>query len=532
MKRIRALPLVLLGLLSVTFAFATGQQETAPRTYGTPGVFPLENTLTLSIGGGEHFFDPNENPLVRMMEEETNVKLEWVQMETEEKRNIIFASDDYPDMSGATGIWAPLVTRLLGEGVVVDLRPYLGQGYTPNLDGIFEKYPDSYRYMLNPDGALPALAGFLMFRENYLETRFMVNRVWLDRLGLDVPTTTDELKDVLVAFRDGDPNGNGLADEIPFAFAARDGFARHPRALYGLWGLPCKEPIAIRDGEAVFVPMQPGYREFIEYFADLYSEGLLDPESFTMNAAEMDAKVDNPEGNIIGAGVFSRGYRGSEAFPARGEFVNMSPPRVPGGPPPELWIHPGFRAIKYGWFMTDNNPEPEITMAWIDRFYTFEMSIQSMYGPIGDGVVYDPGIDRWVPQQHDDDPDYLRKNAWPGREGGVMWTFLEPEDYRTRLAMDPMSSHIIEVFHEYYADYIAEEQWNRIEFSAEEVEELSRLQTDLFRLWQESEARWITGAGDVDREWDQYVRSLQTIGVDRYVEIHQRAHDRFAGVSR
>ena len=47
----------------------------------------------------------------------------------------------------------------------------------------------------------------------------MVNRRWLDALGLDAPTTTGELRDVLIAFRDG----NGKADEIPFAFVTNDG---------------------------------------------------------------------------------------------------------------------------------------------------------------------------------------------------------------------------------------------------------------------------------------------------------------------
>ncbi len=35
------------------------------------------------------------------------------------------------------------------------------------------------------------------------------------KLGLEVPTTVDELHDVLYAFRTQDPNGNGLQDEIP-----------------------------------------------------------------------------------------------------------------------------------------------------------------------------------------------------------------------------------------------------------------------------------------------------------------------------
>jgi putative aldouronate transport system substrate-binding protein len=535
MKVIRlslAVAIILAMASSGLFAAGTGETESGNGgDYGQPGEFPLKETLTLRIGGGSMIFDPDENPLVQMMEEETNVHLEWVPMENEEKRNIVYASDSYPDMSGATGVWAPFITRMYDEGVIVDLVPYLSSGYTPNLDRFFEAYPDSYRYMLTPDGELLALAGFQMQRPIYLETRYMVNKTWLDRLGLEIPETTDELKDVLVAFRDEDPNQNGLADEIPFAFAARDGFARHPRSLYGWWGLPSKEPVTVVDGEILFTPMEPGYRAYIEYFADLYSEGLLDPESFTMNAAEMDAKVDNPEGNLIGAGVFSRGYRGTDEYPNRGEFVNMRPPQVPGGPPPEMWIHPGYRAIKNQWFMTDNNPEPEITMAWIDRFYTFEQSIQTLYGPIGEGVVYDETDGLWVPQESDD-PDYRQKNAWPGTQGGATWVVIEPTDYGTRLALDATWAHVHDVFYEFYEDHIADEQWNRVEFSSSESSELSVLATDIHKIWQEHEARWITGAGDVSAEWDDYLEQLKNAGVERYIAIHQAAQDRFAGTER
>ena len=45
-----------------------------------------------------------------------------------------------------------------------------------------------------------------------------INVEWLNKLGLKMPTTTEELKQVLIAFKTKDPNGNGKADEIPMSF--------------------------------------------------------------------------------------------------------------------------------------------------------------------------------------------------------------------------------------------------------------------------------------------------------------------------
>ena len=169
-------------------------------------------------------------------QEPTGVTLDWVLMDSTEKMSIVFASDDYPAMMfGVTGLHKNLIAQLLQEGVVADLRQHLGKGYTPNLDQIFAEKPEALAYMLNPQGQMQALARFLFLESNYLEQNYMINRRWLDALGLQVPTTTGELRDVLIEFRDGDPNGNGKADEVPFAFVTNDGFAQHLRSMYGIW---------------------------------------------------------------------------------------------------------------------------------------------------------------------------------------------------------------------------------------------------------------------------------------------------------
>ena len=50
---------------------------------------------------------------------------------------------------------------------------------------------------------------------NLTPYRIWMNMKWLENLDLEVPTTSEELKDVLTAFATQDPNGNGVKDEIP-----------------------------------------------------------------------------------------------------------------------------------------------------------------------------------------------------------------------------------------------------------------------------------------------------------------------------
>lgn len=42
-----------------------------------------------------------------------------------------------------------------------------------------------------------------------------VNMYWLEKLGMEMPTNMDEFYEMLVRFKNEDPNGNGKPDEIP-----------------------------------------------------------------------------------------------------------------------------------------------------------------------------------------------------------------------------------------------------------------------------------------------------------------------------
>ena len=501
--------------------FASGSDEggASADELTAPGIFPVQPEISM-VAGHTWAYDPEDNPWVQSWRAPTGVNLEWVLMDSTEKMSIVFASDDYPDMMfGVTGLHKNLIAQLLQEGVVTDLRQHLGKGYTPNLDRIFAEKPEALAYMMNPQGQMQALARFHFLESNYLEQNYMINRRWLDALGLDAPTTTGELRDVLIAFRDGDPNGNGKADEIPFAFVVNDGFAQHLRSMYGIWGMPTKNGIAIRDGQAYFAPITQGYRDLITYMADLYSEGLIDPESFTMNSNDFNAKVDDPSGNIYGFVVARRGFTPvNDATANRGEFESIPPLRAPGYEP-EMWVHPGRLAIKNVWFMAAANPHPRHTMAFVDRFYTLENSVQAQFGFAPEGIAQENGV--WVPQPID--PERRAQIA----TAGTFPSIFREEDFGPNLAMDTATQFLFDQYYEHYVRFKAKEQWVRAEFASDEQTEVNTLRTDIEKLWKTNQARWITGAGDIDREWDDYVQQMKNMGIDRYVELHHAAHSRF-----
>ena len=85
---------------------------------------------------------------------------------------------------------------------------------------------------------------------------YWIRQDWLDKLGLAVPTTVDELHDVLLAFKNNDPNGNGKADEIPLF--DRSATSENEMGEYlALWD--SSTGFYPRDGKMTFEPITENY---------------------------------------------------------------------------------------------------------------------------------------------------------------------------------------------------------------------------------------------------------------------------------
>ncbi|GAB4000577.1 hypothetical protein GCM10029992_32920 [Glycomyces albus] len=86
---------------------------------------------------------------------------------------------------------------------------------TPNLVDAFEKEPGFEELATSPDGNIWGIPAWNDCYHCSYPSKLWMNSAWLDEVGLEQPTTPEELRTVLEAFKTQDPNGNGEADEIP-----------------------------------------------------------------------------------------------------------------------------------------------------------------------------------------------------------------------------------------------------------------------------------------------------------------------------
>lgn len=235
-----------------------------------------------------------DNEHVKYVEEKTGVVYELMTTapgsEPTEFLNLMIASDDLPDILRPIGGIEQTLIKQGGALALDDLLPK----YAPNVwKNIPEEAWDIVR-SASPDGHIYYVPKVFLVPERAP----MIRQDWLDKVGLSVPKTTEEYKEVLRAFRDKDPNGNGKADELPTS--GRE-FGKWMDHLFGMYGVAMWEGVPewdIYEGEIQYAGVTKNMKAAIAYIRELYEEKLLDNETFLNKGDVWQAKINN---NLVGS---------------------------------------------------------------------------------------------------------------------------------------------------------------------------------------------------------------------------------------
>ena len=214
--------------------------------------------------------------------------VEWNGGETYlEQLNLRIAAGDMPDMFTP---WNGVETELIENGALLDLTDLLPEK-APHL---WESIPGDVWDAVKANDPIGQNRIYVIPQVmSYGRNGAMIRKDWLDNLGLDMPTTQEEFVEVLRAFKNDDPNGNGVADEIPTGGRAE---ARWMGQLFGQYGIAMWEGYPqwdIYDGELTYSAVTKNMRDCLEWMSGLYAEGLLDPETFLNDKAAWDGKINS-----------------------------------------------------------------------------------------------------------------------------------------------------------------------------------------------------------------------------------------------
>ena len=281
-------------------AASTGGDETPEIVNGayTTGLPIAAEPITLKVAvvrqAGDQSSSTAVKPYAKRSVEDTGLNFEWVELITdiEEQISVMLASGDgMPDvfLGGITDDILAQNASLFAE--LQDLIPV----YAPNIKAYYDENGIDWGLITNAEGKIYQLLSCMYYSEQSLTNNLpCINQTWLDNLGLQKPTTTDELYDVLKAFKEKDADGNGdVNNEIPLDFCQADWSAG-----IGLWGVSWGVSgvdgdnfYLVKDGKVAGTANTDAYRAYLEYFHKLYAEGLINTEGFSQTADQFNASI-------------------------------------------------------------------------------------------------------------------------------------------------------------------------------------------------------------------------------------------------
>ncbi|GKX29749.1 sugar ABC transporter permease [Vallitalea longa] len=478
-------------------------------------------TFSIFLNFNNMPFNP-EWRLWQEIAEKTNISLEGVISQSnsneEEAFNLMLSSGKLADIIGFKN---PAELEKLGrDGGLVPLNDLIKE-HAPNIQAVLDN-DDKFRQGAT---ALDGNIYYIPKNQSLVSAEFWwVRQDWLDNLGLDVPTTVDQLYDVLTAFKNNDPNGNGEADEIPLF--DRAGWKMPDEYLY-LWDTSTE--FYPRDGKMTFEPMEENFKVGVTNLVKWYKEGLIDPEILTRGAKSRDILYSSNIGGMTHDWPSTGNYNRSLAEDIPGfNNVSIAPPANQNGEVIERTTrYPGV-----GWGISSQCEDPVTLIKFFDYMFTEEGSTLMNWGIEGETyTVNDDGTKSYtdtVLNSEQTPLGYLRSLGIQYRIG-----MLQDAEYEYAF-MTPEASAAAKL-------YNSNPQWYRedmppyldgelgLKYSTDDEAEYKKIMSEIRPYVDEMFQKWLLGASDFEKDYDGFINELKSRGIERAIEINQTAYDTFLG---
>lgn len=253
-------------------------------------------------------YGPENNRLVEYLQDEFEVDFVVAPEETAgNQKSLLLASGDYPSVFFHGAFSKPERQRYGRLGILQPLNDLIVL-HAPNVQSVLSRDADYAAGTYAPDRNIYALPGAEICYRCFYTPKMWINTQWLENLGLDTPETAEEFEQVLIAFRDDDPNGNGLQNEIPFSGMQGSWFAE-PRSvlLSPFLYVDIDHYLSLDNGRVAMTATESAFRDALIWANGLYEQGLIDPLSFTQDESSFSTLAQNPHAALVG--VYPAGHQ-------------------------------------------------------------------------------------------------------------------------------------------------------------------------------------------------------------------------------
>lgn len=512
MKKLVALILTLTMLLSMTMA-AQAEGESFTIAY-----------RKMTLDKSENFSDKAGAVYA---EATTGIKINWDPIDDAsftERFNILTASGSLPD--AFIGIKNANADQLISNlPLFYPLDEYLTEENAPHILAMFEAYPELKTMLTQTDGHIYSLpTGAYSIPDNQGEGIKIINQAWLEKLGLEMPTTTDELYAVLKAMKEGDPNGNNEADEIPVTFC-QNNWAAHFINLLGPWGICEWEGggdgyLKVENGTVIFTPTLDEFRAGLEFWHKMADEGLLDVEGFTQTNEQFYARLKSDTVGLYMAWTAASNLSAEKAA----EFTTLG--AIQSSEYPEIsYVTPGevdrFVGNLYGFVITRACSDPAALVRWYDA-QNADIATKMLWRYGEEGTLWqqqeDGSIVTLWPETTE---DFTRENM-KYTYGNYSFTpaFVLPTENEQEGEDAPASATVRIGMVNAIKDYFPAERIPTRNVSNEKVQERNMIYTDLKAYLDSFVADCVVNGLD-DAKWEKHLKDVEAYHAAEWTQWYQ-----------
>lgn len=506
MRKIIAMLLSLIIMLCPLIAVAEEANETAPSSTA-----PAKTFIMAGYDATSSRYDWNNNLFFRRMEERTGIAFTFQQytdaaLWTADK-TALAQSASIPDVLFKAELTPAETQRLYEEGVLIDLRPYLEE-YAPSLTALLNENPAWKDAVTLPDGAIVALP---QLNELQNTNAIWINEKWLSILKLSMPTTAEELTEVLRAFQTGDPNRNGKSDEVPMVFTGMWDL----RFLAHAFGIYSNDyHITAVNGQVKETLTSAQNRAFLEWLHLLWEERLIDHRGFSASDKTRqitDDSTDIPYGVVFGPSILN-------LLPtsALGSYTVLMPLQYDGQ---QVYRDLLGDVVRGTFAITSHCQDPAALLSWVDFLYTGEGCMLAEAGEKdSEYEVMSDGRWSWIADAQTVAqmvlPECTIGEGAPA-PGYVPLSYqLNYDDDSTHRAVELLSGLQSVSQTPYPPVYLTDGQQSRIDALWAEIGPYS----------EQTMARFVTGDYTLDdASWQAFCDKLNEMGLAQTVEIWQEA---------
>ena len=470
--------------------------------------YPASDTpITLTVFGLDRIPFDNDYPVFKEAANYTNVTLRGVipksvsdeaqafntMVSSGELADIIMHYKDEINKYGAEGMYAPL-NDLIDE-------------HAPHIKAFLAENDDVKRFITAADGNIYCIP-FVPAGET--AKGWFVREDWLENLNMEVPTDLDGFYDMLVAFRDDDPNGNGIKDEVPYFNRGKSDGVLDLAIFWG--GYPSWY---VKDGVVHYGSIEPEFKEAMTQIAKWYEEGLIDKEIYLRDPNARELFLGDNTGGV------THDWVGSTAqYNDQYQKQNPNFKFAVIAPPTGVETSRRERLRQEAWGLSSTNVNLEASIKYMDFFFTEEGQRLMNFGI--EGTHYDlvDGKAVFKPEVLNSDKTVLDtiKESGAQMAMGFLQDFEYEKQWLNQFAIDGMDM------------YTSNDYMDEIPVFMRTVEEDKRyasLITAIRTYQEESFQKWVLGVEKVEASWDKYLNEMNRLNIEEMIEIQQSAYDRF-----